>query len=249
MPIGRIYTVNKMPYAPHITLNERTHTYSDPTGKVYRSVSSVLAKYKEPFDKQAVAQRTAAKTGQTVEEVLAEWATSAPHGTAVHKQLQDFFSYLDGPTDLIEPHLPTLSKWRNQTAVFIPEAILCLENFDLAGTADLLVRREDGWSILDWKTNKAIYQTSFGGKKMRGVLRHLDDCNFVHYSLQLNLYARMLGEPIRKLSIVHIPKGGDSLEVLPVPMMQDEVMAILGELAVRMAYNNNNQVQVRKGLE
>lgn len=220
--------------APDITLEESTHTYTDTQGIIYTPVSTVLGRYKEPFDRMAIATKTAKRQGLTVEEVLSDWDSSAPHGTAVHRQIEGIFRGVDYGDSLIQPHLKTFHQWRATGATFHPESILCHRGLRIAGTADLLVEKPNGvWSIVDWKTNKAIYKNSFGGKMMKAPLDHLEDCNWIHYSLQLSFYAVMLERPIEKLSLVHLPKGKESLEIIPCLDLRGEVEVILDEWSMR----------------
>lgn len=46
--------------------------------------------------------------------------------------------------------------------------------------------------IYDWKRSKQIKHNSFGGKKALKPINHLEDCNFVQYSLQLHTYKYIL---------------------------------------------------------
>lgn len=223
-----------MPIATDITLDERTHTYTDADGAEYTSVSKIIGRYKEPFDRDRLALQTAQKRGVTVESVLAEWDTAAPYGTAVHKQIENYFTGKGDQFDLIQPHLWRFEQWKKQPVTFYPEVILCDRQLKIAGTADMLVRRGDTWSILDWKTNKAIYKTSFGGKKLKAPLSHLDDCNYIHYSLQLSLYAVMLGERVKKMNIIHLPKGKSDLEIIPCRDLWMEANGIMGDIAQEM---------------
>lgn len=216
-----------MPIAHHITLEESTHTYRGADGKTYTSVSTLIAKYKAPFDKEAIAAKVARRDGITVKEVLADWATSAPYGTAVHKQLEDFFNGKDAPTDLIQPYMEKLTKWRSQNVEFYPETILYHPEAGIAGTADMLVSRGDDWTILDWKTNKSIQTKGYNGKKLRGILAHLDDCNYVHYSLQLSMYALMSDLPVKKMNLIHLPKEQTTLEVIPCLDLRKEAERVI----------------------
>ena len=219
-----------MPIAHHITLEEQSHTYRGADGTEYTSVSKLIAKYKEPFNAEIAAINVAAKTGRTVADVKAEWAEAAPYGTAVHKQMEDFFGYRDASTDLIEPYRPHLAQWRSQPVTFHPETILYLPGANIAGTADLLVCRPNGqWSILDWKTNKAIRMYGYQGKKMKPPFEHLEDCNHIHYSLQLSLYALMLGKPVKHMNLVHIPKGKDTLKIIPCLDLRREAEVIIAD--------------------
>lgn len=225
-----------MPIAHHIRLEPESHKYFDAEGNQYTSVSSVLSRYKEPFDRAAIAKKVAQRDGRTIEDVYAEWDSAAPYGTAVHEQLEHYFLRKDFATDMITPYLADLDKWRSQPAEFYPETILYLPDFMIAGTADMLVCWPDGdrWSILDWKTNGKIHKTAYKSKRLKPPLDHLEDCNYVHYSLQLNLYARMLGRKTNKLTIVHLPRGETRLEIIPCLELQKEVDLILDDLANAM---------------
>jgi len=44
--------------------------------------------------------------------------------------------------------------------------------------------------MVDWKTNESINLAGYG--KMLEPFDHLEDCNFTHYVLQLNLYRQIL---------------------------------------------------------
>lgn len=47
--------------------------------------------------------------------------------------------------------------------------------------------------LLDWKRTRELKYKSFTGRdRGKGAFAHLQDCNFVHYSIQLNLYKYML---------------------------------------------------------
>jgi ATP-dependent exoDNAse (exonuclease V) beta subunit len=219
-----------MPIAPDITLDESTHTYTDSKGTEYTSVSEIIGKYKAPFDRLGIANKQAAKTRRDVNEILAEWDSAAPYGTEVHKQIECFFLEQDYDQSLIQPYLPTFTAWKKQDCEFLPEQILYHPELKIAGTADMIVRRGDTYSIMDWKTNKAIYKTAFGGAKLSAPLNHLDDCNFVHYSLQLSIYAAMLGTKINRLSLIHLPRDKGTLEIIRCPFLKEEVDSIFGQL-------------------
>lgn len=103
-----------------------------------------------------------------------------------------------------------------------------LIDYLISGTIDILCIKEDRFVILDWKTNRNGLQFEAGyfkkdksttpaqltnqyivkDEKMLPPLSHLDNCNGVHYSLQLSTYARMveliLGIPCVGLGLCHI---------------------------------------------
>lgn len=84
----------------------------------------------------------------------------------------------------------------------------------LAGQIDLLVKRGNDIIIIDYKTNKELkLKSGFDTKtrstiKMKYPLNHLDDCNFMHYTMQLSTYAWMIEQlnpdyQVRDLIILH----------------------------------------------
>lgn len=103
-----------------------------------------------------------------------------------------------------------------------------LIDYLISGTIDILCIKEDRFVILDWKTNRNGLQFEAGyfkkdksttpaqltnqyivkDEKMLPPLSHLDNCNGMHYTMQLSTYARMveliLGIPCVGLGLCHI---------------------------------------------
>ena len=194
-----------------------THTYTDIEGNNYISVSKVVSKYKAKFDSDKWSKVKALQRGITQEEILEEWRlkalASTDKGTEIHKAVEEYFVN-DKESDIIKSYLPTFRLWKKTAVFFHPEKILYSKEYKVAGTCDMVVysEKEDEYSILDWKTNKEIKKSN-KYQKMTGICSHLDDCNYNHYMLQLNLYARLLDKPIKKLNIIHLT---DKLTIIPV---------------------------------
>ena len=103
-----------------------------------------------------------------------------------------------------------------------------LMDYLISGTIDILCIKEDRFVILDWKTNRNGLQFEAGyfkkdksttpaqltnqyivkDEKMLPPLSHLDNCNGMHYTMQLSTYARMveliLDIPCVGLGLCHI---------------------------------------------
>ena len=86
--------------------------------------------------------------------------------------------------------------------------------------SDLVVKNGNHIRILDHKTNKKLKQKSYFDPKkkkyqmMKYPLNNIMDCNFLHYTLQLSLYAWMLQKQnpdliIDELRIVHFTHDGE----------------------------------------
>lgn len=75
-----------------------------------------------------------------------------------------------------------------------PEFLVYNEKLSLAGQIDKLYLIGFIFYLDDYKTNEKINMTSYNNKKMKAPFDFLDDCNFNHYTLQLNIYALLLEE-------------------------------------------------------
>lgn len=103
-----------------------------------------------------------------------------------------------------------------------------LMDYKISGTIDILCYKPDSFYILDWKTNRDGLKFEAGyykkdkttipnqltnewvkkDEKMLAPLAHLDNCNGMHYTMQLSIYALMvemiLGIPCLGLGLCHI---------------------------------------------
>ena len=112
------------------------------------------------------------------------------------------------------------------------EVIVYSTELSIAGTVDILARDNttNEYGIIDWKTSKKIEKTSYNNKMgTHSTTKHVMDCNFNHYSLQLSLYRYILekfyGLKIRNQLIAHLKD--DSVNAIVTPYMKDEIIAML----------------------
>jgi ATP-dependent exoDNAse (exonuclease V) beta subunit len=85
--------------------------------------------------------------------------------------------------------------------------------------------------IFDYKTNKDIKKKNDYGEKLLGCLSHFDKCEFIKYSLQLNLYSTI----IEKSSNLTVPSSyivwmnGENYELIKCLDMKNISQTILNE--------------------
>jgi hypothetical protein len=240
------------------------------------SVTTLVGHFKQPFDADAISKRSATSKkskwfGMTPEEIKQVWANEANRattlGTWYHNQRE---------ADICE--LDTMTKEGVEVPVFrpteidgikyapaqklmqgvYPEHMVFLKSAGICGQSDYVDVVNDYVNILDYKTNKEIKTESFKNwegvsQKMKGPLAHLDDCNFMHYALQLSTYMYMILKHNHKLKpgkmVLHHIKfeeaGRDKFdnpiaaldsygnpivkEVIPyeVPYLKDEVIGMI----------------------
>lgn len=201
------------PRDDRITFYEPTHTYTiDGSSKGLISGTGFLHQFFPHHDSKDMIKKMMESPkwpqnkyyGMTTEQILKQWSDlgkdASSKGTAMHLGIEQF---LNGAEHVILPevrntsefqyfmnfwkdHGHDLEPWRAEWSVFSEEHKLC-------GQIDMLFRRKsDGkFVIYDWKRSKEI-KTSNDFQKGLAPLNHLDDCNYWHYSLQLNLYRWIL---------------------------------------------------------
>lgn len=181
------------------------------------SVTSVIQMFHEHFDATTQAykcstgkSKTKVYLGLSVTDILELWdaenkrATSCGHryhlaqekiwtskAMAVHdgQYLPVFPPLMKGDAKIAPP--------QRLTNGIYPEHFVYLNSAKLTGQSDEVFVFDKYFDVEDHKTNKKLEKESYRdrmniAKKMLGILSHLDDCNFMHYSIQLSLYAYMI---------------------------------------------------------
>lgn len=160
--------------------------------------------------------------------------------------LAESLNKLNEPTPLPPPETQTLefgyfmNFWMNLkkgSPNFKPyrtEWLVYDEEKKLAGSIDFTMIGPNGEIIiLDWKRSKEIKKENPYQKGFR-CLQHLDDCNYNHYCLQLNIYRHILetryDKKIVGMFLVVFHPNNDNYLFIPVPTMIKEIQDIWNEL-------------------
>jgi len=95
-------------------------------------------------------------------------------------------------------------------------------------------RGTSDFDLSDFKTNsrKGIVYYSKYGKRCFEPIGHLQDCNYVRYSLQLSVYAyfmeQLTGRKVRQMWIHYIPSDNYMAHRrIPVMYMKNDVLLLL----------------------
>lgn len=142
--------------------------------------------------------------GMTKQQIKDEWernrVEASSLGTEMHRQIELF---LLGELETE----PTTKEWgffkefwsqfqRGNPEAYIKriEWVVFNEKKTVAGSIDAVVSTGVPGEvlILDWKRSKKIESSNGFGKYGSGPFEGLLDCNFIHYSIQLNMYKRIL---------------------------------------------------------
>ncbi len=244
---------NAHPRDKMIAFDEGPHVYYVKGETGYTSVTAVVHENFEHFDALGVAttmvQRadfkkaaryaqyhTMAAEATTQEELVAtiikSWDDNgreqAAHGTAMHRFIELTLNGIPTPAvDCVErQHYQEYAK-QQAAAGLVPyrtEWMLWDEELKITGSIDAIYYKPSmgTYHMVDWKRSKEIKW--FGFKKGRGLCSHLQDCNFVHYTLQLNTYKYLLEKnynlQIADMHIVVLHPSNESFLELPVADQQ-----------------------------
>jgi ATP-dependent exoDNAse (exonuclease V) beta subunit len=189
-----------------IIFNEKFHTYTNTeTNRKYTSVTTLLGKYKKPFDSAAHSKRVAEREGVTQEFVLESWRETTKiatdRGTKIHKLMEDFVKV--GEVDeeynyLYKSYSKFVINYIGNYKKILSEELLFLHDYEVAGTSDLIYERDNDFIVADFKTNKKYRFSNDFNDYFKAPIDHLPYCEFNTYALQLSMYAYMFEQKTGK---------------------------------------------------
>ena len=239
--------LNAHPRDAHIQFDEGPHVYTVRGEQGYTSVTTWNHSHFSHFDGDKIVGNilrspkmndpTYKYHGMTREDILASWdknrdaASSA--GTHTHFNVECYYNEVDVVDDSVEYQYflrfvadhPHLKAYRTEWCVYY-------EEIKIAGSIDMVFqdRNTGKYLIYDWKRSKGIEYESYGGKTATTeCIRHLPDTNFWHYSLQLNVYRKILQDKYdmeivgMALVVLHPDHPSKTYEVIDVPVMDKEM--------------------------
>jgi len=242
-----------------ISFDEPSHTYfldADDESKKKTMSLSVTPLVHAPFESfdpdaaiLAIKRSRAWKNNQhefqnkTDEEIKAVWSGSGLLGTVFHSRAEmyhlkgeipdfskleeyekkEFLQFLKFNHEFILPrgYRPYRTEWR-----------LLSEELDVCGSSDMMYLNPAGNIVIfDWKRTKDLPRTSYNNKRGAWPLEHLPDSKYWVYSLQLNMYRRMLeqtyGVKVEGMFLVACHEKRDEYLVEEVSVMDEEIQALV----------------------
>lgn len=156
-------------------------------------------------------------------------------GTLMHADIEHFYNDLEVENDSSEfNQFLQFYEDHSDLEIYRTEWMIFSDILKITGSVDAIFKNSDGTlSIGDWKRSKEISMNSFGDKRGKFPFEHLPDCNYYHYSLQLNLYRIILETFYRQkvkdmfLVICHPDNKDDKYIKIPVKLMEKEAYHLL----------------------
>lgn len=219
-----------------VVFDTEYHTYHL-NGKRLKSISSFIKSFKNEFNSDLQAEKTAKKLGISKEEVLNKWKQKADlsrkTGNAIHLALEKYVLTKQLTENNEFAKLNTLNAFINdmfETNRLIPietEYIVYNENY--AHQIDLICKDLDNFIyIFDLKTNEEISSNSYG-KNMKNELSFLSDSTLIEYFLILNIDKILLKEmDIKGMYLIHLKEN--DYELIKVPLLDNKQLEIVNKL-------------------
>ena len=251
-PWQKLSVTNAHPRDKHIEFDEPTHRYTI-KGECNKWISCTgfLHDFFPHFDPDATIAKMMASPkwaqskyyGKTKQQIKDEWSNSGKEasgaGTAMHLAIEQ---YMHGSEEVIEPSVKETKEWRffmnfwkecgDDLVPYRSEWEVYSEPHKLAGSIDMIYyRKSDGkYVIYDWKRSKGI-KTENSFENGYSPLAHLPNCNYWHYTLQLNVYKWFLetyyGLEIGDLYIVIFHPDNTNYQRMRLNILTDEVLEML----------------------
>ena len=217
------------------------------------SVTQLIHKYFEEFDEDAIIEKYYEKWqadddhkyyGLSKDAIKDLWeknrVEASQLGTKMHALIEAFFN-----NELKErPKSVEFDYFANFWADFIrvnpgyrPHRVewrVYTDSKKVSGSIDFTMIGPNGEIIIiDWKRSKKISFKCDWGRVGKPPLKHLEDCNYVHYSLQLNTYKYILekyyGKTVKGMYLVILHPDNANYMMIPVYTLDKEVEMIMKE--------------------
>ena len=260
----RLARTNAHPRDERITFDEASHRYTiDGSNEGWISCTQFIHSYTQEFDADKIIQKMMASSkwseskyfGMTADAIKAQWSKSAEDassaGTRMHLDIEHYNNAdpvgnleADNWTPVASPeweYFLSYDQWRKDHGFepYRTEWLVFKEDIKLAGSIDMLYKKPDGTlAIYDWKRAKEIkYENAY--QTMLSPLDHLPDTNYWHYSLQLNIYRRILeelyGVVVSELALIVLHPTNKRFKRIMLNMMDDAVSSMFEDRAKHMA--------------
>lgn len=192
-----------------ITFEEGPHVYTINGDSNYLSVTSWNHSHFSHFDADKIIDKMMSSYrwpqskyyGKTKDEIKAGWELNgklaSEAGTEMHLNIEKFYNNVlvgdDGKNAIEFKYFEKFNDDYGHLKPYRTEWMIYDEELKFAGSVDMLFENDDGTlEIYDWKRSKEIKMSNRWQSGLTKCVCHLPDCNYYHYSLQLNTYKVLL---------------------------------------------------------
>ena len=224
----------------YISFEEKEHIYTIKGDNSFTSVTTWIHSHFSDFDADAIIKKMKKKKNfkdsiyfdKTDQQIKDMWEhnrnDAANAGTKLHFDIECYYNGYPNINDSIEYKyfLEFTEKYSNLEP-YRTEWMVYDEDLKLAGSIDMIFKKDDKFVIYDWKRSKEIKKSNWNKYSHTECISHLPDANFWHYSLQLNIYKSMLEKnyniEISEMFIVCLHPFHDTYQIFKIPNLTTEI--------------------------
>ena len=243
------YLANKNPHPRDkcISFEEGPHIYTINGDSDFMSVTKWNHSHFQHFDADKIIDKMMMSRkwgpahkhwGKTKEQIKQEWKdngnAASTAGTKMHYDIECYYNDMEVEVeeDCVEWQYfeKFEEEWGQHMKPWRTEWMIWDDKLKFAGSIDMTFLNDDGTiEIYDWKRSVGIKKENRWQSATTPCIEHLPDCNFYHYSLQLNTYKALLeknyGVKVKGMYLVclHPNNENKSYQRIEVADLQKEV--------------------------
>lgn len=233
-----------------ISMHEPTHVYTVAGESNYTSVTTFIHSFFPHFDADLVIEKM--RNGRnwnpdnkyfhlTNDQIKKMWKENGVEasalGTKMHEHIENFYNGIPFPPTFVGTREHELfQQFYKDHENYMPyrtEWMIYSKKYRLSGSIDMIYvdpNDPDKIVIADWKRSKEIKMEN-KWEKGHGPLSEIDNCNFWHYTLQLNIYKMILeanyGKKVSGMFLVILHPNQEKYIKIDIPTRVDLVLKML----------------------
>ncbi len=248
---------NSHPRDESITFDEGPHIYTIDGDSDYMSVTTWNHSHFDHFDADKIIDKMMMGRkwgpahkywGMTKEEIKKMWEENGKKastaGTKMHYDIECYYNDMDVEVEEDCLEWKYFEEFEKEIGgskePYRTEWMIWDKELKFAGSIDMTYINKDGTiDIYDWKRSVGIRMDNKWQSALTECIKHLPDCNYYHYSLQLNTYKALLeknyGVKVKDMYLVclHPNNENKTYQRIKVIDLQEEVMNLF-ELRKKM---------------
>ena len=253
---------NKHERDDNIIFIEEGHKYFVNGDDSFISVTTYIHTHFKQFDSEIIINKMKKSKnwkqskyfGMTNYEIKKLWDDNGKNasslGTKLHNDIEFFYNEIEIINDSIEwTYFKNFYNNNINKTPYRTEWTIYDENLKICGSIDMIFINDDGTlSIYDWKRCKEIkLKNDYNEYSVTPSIKHLHDCNYIHYTLQLNIYKKLIernyGFTVKDLHIVCMHPDNDNNNYIEykLPILNEEIDKLFQE---RLCLNNITEIEV-----
>ena len=240
---------NKNPHSRDkcISFEEGPHIYTINGDSDFMSVTTWNHSHFEQFDADKIIDKMMGRNwgpankywGMSKEEIKKMWKdngiAASEAGTKMHLDIECFYNDMDVEIEEDCVEWKYFEEFEEEVGgkkePYRTEWMIWDRELKFAGSIDMIYKNPDGTlDIYDWKRSKEIKMDNKWQSSITPCIKHIPDCNYYHYCLQLNTYKALLEKnydvTIRDMYLVVLHPNNDTYKHIKVLDLQREVNAL-----------------------